>query len=102
MTLRHGKFDILIQSLPQTSDIIDKLDEQGGYAITHVGRITRLDGKSFKADKTNEILENLFYFLSFARGFWAPPIFPIGLDSQKNKSWEKKNQSLLQSPHRQR
>lgn len=88
LTLRHGKFEILIQSLPQTSDIIEKLDEQGGYGITHVGSIKRLDGKGFKADKTNEILENIYYFLSFARGFWTPPIFPIGFDLQNNKSWK--------------
>jgi hypothetical protein len=89
LSLNDGKFNIVIESLPQTSESIKELNEQGGYAITHVGAIRRKDGKSFKIDAANELLDHLLWFLSFARGTWAPPVFPVGFDLQSKKVWEK-------------
>lgn len=89
LNLTDGKFDIQIESLPQTSEYIKKLQDQGGYAITHVGAIKRKGRKSFKVDKANDALDNLLWLLSFARGMWSPPIFPTGFDWQKKRVWEK-------------
>jgi len=35
------------------------------------------------------LLDALYYFLSFARGGWSPALLPVGLDAQGNQVWER-------------
>jgi len=60
--------------------LVDELRAFGGYAITHVGRLERIDGARFSVADGRDVLEALNLFLSFARGFWTPPFLPVGYD----------------------
>jgi hypothetical protein len=65
------------------SELIRGLQAMGGYAATHQGRIDRVDGCSFTIEEAEELMHGLDYFLSFARGFWTPPLLPVGYDQRK-------------------
>ena len=79
---------ITIDDTPSTLDTIRELQKIGGYGITHVGKLERETGKSFTNVEAQELLDNLLYFLSFVRGFWTPPILPVGYDNQDQIVWE--------------
>jgi hypothetical protein len=79
---------ITIESLPETKDRIEIVKKQGGYAVTHIGKIEKLDSSLYNSSEAEKILEALFYFFSFIRGFWAHPQLPIGFDQKNTKVWE--------------
>ncbi|MGD1858364.1 MAG: hypothetical protein ACFB0E_00135 [Leptolyngbyaceae cyanobacterium] len=62
---------------------------KGGIAITHVGRIERIDGQCFNAVQCQNTLKELFYFLSFLRGLWVGIVLAVGFDNYGNLVWEK-------------
>jgi hypothetical protein len=74
--------------LPTTKERIDVLKKQGGYAITHIGKIEKVDGSLYSSKEAGKILEALFYFFSFVRGFQVHPQLPIGLNRKNKKVWE--------------
>lgn len=82
-------WSILIDELESFKDIIKSLESEGGYAITHVGKLQRTDNTSFTAEEAEDILEALHWFLSFSRGFWTAPILLVGYSSGGEKVWEK-------------
>lgn len=66
--LKHDGWQIRFVAVRKSRDGYEKLKATGGYAVTHVGQLTRTDGTAFSVDKAREILESLRLFLSFARG----------------------------------
>ena len=66
--LADGQWLIEVESLPQTEALVDELAKSGGYAITHVGRLTCTSGKTFAILQMQQLLHELWLFLSFARG----------------------------------
>jgi hypothetical protein len=61
----------------------DLLREHGGYGVGHVGTVARRDNGRFTSSDAQDILTCLFYFLSFARGFWCGPIVVEGMGARK-------------------
>jgi hypothetical protein len=62
---------IIIDSTENTKMVIESLKREGGYGITHIGKIKRIDNKEFNYADANEIASALTYFLSFCRGRWS-------------------------------
>jgi hypothetical protein len=50
-----------------------------GYEVTHVGVLSRTDGKPFSKESAANLLDGLRYFLSFARGRWSWPCCYLGV-----------------------
>ncbi len=88
ITLNANGWVITISATDKTDDIIKLLESQGGYAITHMGKITREDGSTFSSKELEEIIQCVYYFLSFALGRWAGIAFPIGYDNENRKVFE--------------
>jgi hypothetical protein len=59
-----------------------------GYAITHVGQLTRNDGSSFAASRGVRFIESLALLFGFVRGAWAGPALLVGRDGTGSISWE--------------
>jgi hypothetical protein len=59
-------------------ELREKLDAEGGFAITNVGRIEHADGKAFSKRKAADLLTALYYFISFCRGIWCGPVLSVG------------------------
>jgi hypothetical protein len=78
-TAEFGGWNIVIDEISDKLAAAD-LKATGGYALTHVGRLQRSDGGSFKAQEARGCLEGLDWFLSFCNGRWTGPILAVGYD----------------------
>jgi hypothetical protein len=86
--LNNADWCIEIQELPNTKKLIEELNAEGGYGITHVGRLRRRDNGSFAISAAESALQELHLFLSFAGGLWVPVILPVGFDARGNHVYE--------------
>ncbi|MBD2468821.1 hypothetical protein [Nostoc sp. FACHB-145] len=98
LLLEVESWSIYIDKLENFTEITESLQSQGGYAITHVGKIERSDQKTFSSKEAEEVLEVLHWFLSFCRGFRISPILLVGQNNNGEKVWEKWHSNQLISP----
>lgn len=84
---------ITFEQLETAEDIIKQLKVQGGFGITHIGRIEKLNCDSFSADEAKDFLEMFTNFLSFARGFNIALTLLVGYNDKQEKIWEYWEQS---------
>jgi hypothetical protein len=85
--LKNDEWDVILDSNDNLSELTKCLDDQGGFALTHVGMLKRVDGKQFDMDQASDKLDALYHFLSFVRGLWCGPLLPIGQATDK-VSWQ--------------
>jgi hypothetical protein len=79
---------ITIDQLKTTKYSVRRLKATGGYAITHVGKLERVDGEIFTQEESSDILRALADFLSFFKGFRVAPQLLIGYDSNNCLVWK--------------
>jgi hypothetical protein len=89
IVLKAENWNITIDSVGNLKNIMAFLRNQGGYAITHVGKIERSDQKPFKIEEAEDLLEALRWFLTFVRGSWTAPILLVGYDNNEQEVWKK-------------
>lgn len=78
---------ITIDEVPEFTKLRNQLRD-GGYAITHVARVERMDGRSFRPKQLQSLLTPLGMFLSFVRGSWCVPILVVGFTNKHGRVWE--------------
>lgn len=86
--LEYDEWQVELKSLVSTSESIKALREEGGYQLTHVGGIRKMDGTPFSGRDAHECLYLLRFFLSFVKGGWCEPICAVGLDAFGQHVWE--------------
>lgn len=89
---------ITIDTLENCRDIIKSLKSQGGYAITHVGKLERSNKQAFTVEKADELLKSLYWFLLFSGGRRTFPILPVGYNASGEKVWKKWACSYIATP----
>jgi len=90
LTLESNEWRVTIDYIKnKDADIIHTLGRNGGYAITHTGRLERIDGCNFHSQEAEKVLLALNYFLSFVSGSWVSPMLPVGFSSTGQRVWEK-------------
>ena len=52
-------WEVIIDSVKEIENHLKLLKSQGGYGITHVGRVARLNGDNFTAEEVLDFLEIL-------------------------------------------
>ena len=67
-TFSHDGWLVNLVAVSDEDEVYKKLKANGGYAFTHVGQLTRMDGATFTAHQAERILDSVTAFLSFARG----------------------------------
>jgi hypothetical protein len=87
--IEAGEWRITIDKNETSDQLFRELKAVGGFAVTHVGKLERLDGKKFAAKNSEKVFEALFRYLSFCRGAWVAPILPVGFDENGDRVWEK-------------
>lgn len=87
--LKADGWAITIAATERTDSLSKSLKSQGGYALTHVGQVTREDGAAFSSEQLEDILLCLHYFLSFSMGRWTSVALPVGFDAEGNKVFER-------------
>lgn len=91
LLLESSEWRVTIDQLDPTEarkELIRSLSISGGYVITHVAKLERVDNQSFTPEQASDILSALSYFLAFVRGMWVGPIFPVGFDGDDRRVWE--------------
>lgn len=79
---------ITITAVRNLKSLYKSLQSDGGYIITHVGCIERVDNSKFISNKSSEIIDALHYFLSFSAGFFTGPILPVSLNEKDERFYE--------------
>lgn len=79
---------VIIDSFKETENHLKILKAHGGYAITHIGRVARLNGENFSAEEGLDFLEILSDFLSFVRGIRIAPLLLVGYDTSDQPVWK--------------
>jgi hypothetical protein len=74
--------------LQTLNQILQSLQSQPGYAITHIGKLEKSDQAVFAIDEASEFLEAFSDFLSFIRGFRVSPTLLVGYDPSEAKIWQ--------------
>jgi hypothetical protein len=75
------KWKVELKSLQLTRENLKLIKEEGGYRLTHICGIQRIDGALFPGKDAIECLHALCLFLSFAKGGWCEPTCAVGFDS---------------------
>ena len=88
LVFETDEWKVTLDQLETTTDNVKSLNDKGGYAITHVGKLEKLEGQTFSGKEAREFLKIFADFLSFARGFHISVILLIGYDVQGQKIWE--------------
>ena len=82
------EWKIELKSLPSTHNEIERLKQEGGYGLTHVGLVRKANHTPFSGKEASKCLNALHYFLSFAKGMWCGPVCAVGFDESENRVWE--------------
>ena len=88
IVLSAGGWNITIAATEMTGELCEALRGQGGFVITHMGKVEREDGSTFSGEKLEHLLRCLHYFLSFALGRRTGPSLPIGFDKAGTRIFE--------------
>lgn len=81
-TLECARWQVVVQSLHSTRMNYKKLDTEGGYSLSHIGKVRKRDGKSMSEKEIDEVLLMLGRFFSFSVGRWANPVLSVGFDAK--------------------
>lgn len=90
--LEHGGFRVSMdRAMPFGDPLEDEIRKDGGYAITHVGIVERIDGSALSLKDSEPVLNCLGHYLSFCRGSWTCPVLLCAEDgggSVVGQRWE--------------
>jgi hypothetical protein len=87
-TLAGGGWEITLDNVEGTNEVLKRLKTASGYAVTQVGQLTRSDRSRFRAADLTEVLTALNWYLSFAAGRWTGPTLVQGRSSDGRPAWE--------------
>lgn len=88
IVLKADGWKVTIAATNESCGLTESLQRQGGYIITHMGRLEREDGSTFPVKQAESLLYCVHQFLSFALGRWAGVALPVGLDAGGRHAFE--------------
>lgn len=86
--MEFGGWKVTVAATGETPSAVAALEEKGGYIITHVGQIERIDGGPFSTEQLEETLTFLTCFFSFVLGRWSSPCLSVGFDASGKRVYE--------------
>ncbi len=92
-------FLLTIHGVRDLKEILEKLDNVGGYAFTHVAKLEKKIGV-FSNEEIKDILRKLHTYFSLLRGLHTAPYLIVGYDENHEKTCEFWNAGMLQSAYR--
>jgi len=87
LTLEADDWRITVDRVFSAPKQREEVQQTGGWAVTHVGRIEKTSGETFNVKAARNVLKGLTLFFSFARGQWVAPLFPRGFDENDMVCW---------------
>lgn len=96
MTVDAGEWIIELEEVEKYTDSEQALREDGGFAITHIGRVSRVDCKSISYELAVKLTNVLHWWLSFVRGERTGPLFITGIHEEATV-WERWQTPVIHS-----
>lgn len=87
------RWQIDIDAVPESFDIYSTLSRTGGFAITNVGMVKRMDGSEVRFEDVDRLLVCLYWWLSLLRGERTGPMLLSG-EHKGDIVWE-----IWSAPH---
>ena len=84
----YDNWHIVIGTLDSGWEREEKLEAQGGFAVTHICKIEHLDDTSIDNKVAREVIHAFCFYLSFIRGFWIAPLLLCGFDKDASQIFE--------------
>lgn len=91
-----GPWLLELSPVGNRKEVHRSLRQQRGFALTHWGRVARLDGKPFLRRSVQPLMAILNLFLSFARGVSCGTTLIRGFDKAEETVWEEWGVSKVQ------
>jgi hypothetical protein len=89
-------WDISIERCkPYTKEEVSNAKETGGFLLTHMGKLTKVDGTNFTAESGNKVLNLLNLAMLFAIGRPVSCICPVGYNNKNQVLWQHWNSPPL-------
>jgi len=82
------KHKITISSLVETRELVKGLRKTSGFGITHCGEIVATGSGDLSVKEVSALLDELHFYLSFARGIRVGIILPVGYDSDGKQVYQ--------------
>lgn len=79
---------LTIDTVDEQNKFIESLRDLGGYGITHVARLEKTDGNTTTAKEIERVISNLFWYFTFLKSSFCPPIFIEGYKNGGEKIFE--------------
>ncbi len=89
ISIQTAGWDIIINEVKNLKDRIDTLRSTGGYSISHILEISKINSKSFTYTNAKDLIRSLSRYFSFCRGFFTAPILSVGFDKNDKKVFER-------------
>jgi len=87
LILEAGGWRITIDGRRDLREVTKRLDDEGGFAVTHAGCLERSDGAMFDIQAADGVMDALYLLLSFARGHSASLVLHRGEDESGSRAW---------------
>lgn len=81
--LKSDRYEIAIDLAEQHKEVIENVMVDGGFGITHIGRLSSKDGTLLSMQDFETLGDVMRYFLGLCRGFWVGPVLPFGVTEGK-------------------
>jgi hypothetical protein len=91
IALAAGDWEVTLDERRDYREVFGRLQDEGGFEITHVGSLRRGDGTAFSDLDALNMLNTLAGFLGLVSGAWASPTAAIGLASDGTVIWREWN-----------
>jgi hypothetical protein len=72
----------------QAGDFAKNLEQTRTSGFTHVGKIVRKNGGTFRPFEVERLLESLNTWFTICRGSYCSPLLPVGFDENNVRVWE--------------
>jgi hypothetical protein len=81
LQLDDGVWRVVLDPVEYQHDLLRRLNSTGGYGITNVGELRRVDSNPFTLGEARDLLASLRYFLSLVGGKWTDSTLRVGYAS---------------------
>ncbi|MCO8276520.1 hypothetical protein M1L60_38680 [Actinoplanes sp. TRM 88003] len=81
-------WNVVIDRRRDHKEAFENTNVDNVYAITHVMKVSRVDGNEFSVESISTFLDYLRVSMSFALGRWVSPALPVGYSKEGGLAWE--------------
>lgn len=87
--LRGAGWSVKLDQRSDFREIKRRVQQTGGYVITHVCEVRRADGSEFDLADGERLLQCLQSYFAFVAGAYVGPVLPVAFDSADAPIWSR-------------